>query len=86
MSAIVNKIEEKSRDKLEKIFAKGDTHDVGTQVREVWITDKRQQLDQFREDQQKNKESVFKWKCEFCFQLVESVVTSGVWLPLGWVC
>jgi len=62
MSAIVNEIEEKSRDELEKIFAEGDTHGVGTQVREVWITDKRQQLDQFRADQQRNSESVFKQK------------------------
>ena len=35
MSAIVNEIEEKSRDELEKIFAEGDTHGVGTQVRSL---------------------------------------------------
>jgi len=44
MSTIVNQIEERGKDELEKIFAEGDTHGVGVQVREVWITDKRQQL------------------------------------------
>ena len=55
MSAII-KIEEVGQDELEKIFAEGDSHDVGKEVREVWMTDKRQQLNQFTADQAKNGE------------------------------
>ena len=53
MSTLVNKIEEVGKAELEKIFAEGDSHGVGTQVREVWMTDKRQQLSQFKADQEK---------------------------------
>ena len=54
MSTIVNKIEEVGKAELEKIFVEGDSHGVGTQVREVWMTDNRQQLSQFKADQEKN--------------------------------
>ena len=53
MSTLVNKIEEVGKAELEKIFAEGDGHGVGTQVSEVWMTDKRQQLSQFKTDQEK---------------------------------
>ena len=41
---------------MEKVFAEGDNHGVGTQIREVWTTDKRQQLAQFKVDQDRNGE------------------------------
>ena len=43
MCAILNKVEEVDKSESEKIFAKGDSHG-GTQIREVWMMDKRQQL------------------------------------------
>ena len=54
MCAIVNTIEEIGKADLEKIFVEGDAHSVGTQIREVWLTDRRQQLDQFKADQARN--------------------------------
>ena len=54
MSAVVNKIEEVSKDCLEKIFAEGDAHGVGNKIREIWVTDRREQLEQFNEDQARN--------------------------------
>lgn len=54
MSAVVNKIEEVSKDELEKVFADGDAHYVETQIRKIWITDRREQMDQFNEDQARN--------------------------------
>lgn len=54
MNAVVSKIEEISKDKLEKVFAEGDAHGVGTQIREIWTTNRREQLDQFNEDQARN--------------------------------
>ena len=53
MSAITDKIEEVGQDELEKIFVEGDSHGMGKEVREVWMTDKRQQLNQFIADQAK---------------------------------
>ena len=54
MCTIVNKIEEVGKNDLEKAFAEGDAHGVGAQIREVWVTDRRQQTDQFKADQAKN--------------------------------
>ena len=54
MCTIVNRIEEVGKDELEKVFADGDAHGVGAQIREVWVTDRRQQLDQFKADQARN--------------------------------
>jgi len=56
MCNIVNKIEEVGKDELEKVFAEGEAHGVGAQIREVWVTDRRQQMDQFKADQAKNGE------------------------------
>ena len=56
MSAIINKIEEVGKDDIEKVFAEGDSHGVGKEIREVWMTDKRQQLNQFKADQARNSE------------------------------
>jgi len=38
------------------VFAEGEAHGVGAQIREVWVTDRRQQMDQFKADQAKNRE------------------------------
>ncbi|XP_065914376.1 uncharacterized protein [Dysidea avara] len=54
MCAILNKVEEVDKAELEKVFAEGDNHGVGTQIREVWTIDKRQQLAQFKVDQDRN--------------------------------
>ena len=54
MCTIVNRIEELGKDELEKVFADGDAHGVGSQIREVWVSDRRQQLDQFKADQTRN--------------------------------
>jgi len=43
MCAVLNKVEEVDNSELEKIFAEGDSHKVGKEVREVWMTDKQQQ-------------------------------------------
>ena len=51
---IVNRIEEVGKDELQKVFVDGDAHGVGAQIREVWVTDTRQQLDQFKADQTRN--------------------------------
>ena len=49
----MNKIEEVSKDYLEEIFA-GDAHGVGTKIREIWMTDRREQLEQFNQYQARN--------------------------------
>ena len=54
MCTIVTKIEEVGKDDLEKVFAEGDAHGVGAQIREVWVTDKKQLMDQFKADQSTN--------------------------------
>ena len=54
MSAVVNRIEEISRDELEKGFAEGDIHGVGAQIRETWAADKRKRLEWFSEYQARN--------------------------------
>ena len=54
MCAIVDRIWEVGKDELEKVFAEGDAHGVGTQIREIWMTDRRQQLEQFKTDQTRN--------------------------------
>ena len=54
MCTMVNMIEEVDKDELEKVFADGDAHGVVAQIREVWITDRRQQLDQFKAGQARN--------------------------------
>ena len=54
MSSVVSRIEEVGKDELEKVFAEGDAHGVGAQIREIWTTDRREQLDQFRQDQARN--------------------------------
>jgi len=54
MTAVVNRIEEISPHELEKVFGEGDAHGVGSQIREIWTTDRREQLERFSEDQARN--------------------------------
>ena len=54
MNAVVNKIEEISKDELGKIFAEGDSHCAGTVIREIWTANRREQLDRFNVDQARN--------------------------------
>lgn len=54
MCNVVKTIEEVGEDELEKVFAEGDAHGVGDKIREVWLTDRRQQLEQFNADQARN--------------------------------
>jgi len=54
MCAIVNRIEEVGKKELEKVFAKGNAHGVGAQMREVWLTDRRQQAERFKADSTNN--------------------------------
>jgi len=56
MCAVLNIAEEVDNSELEKIFAEGDSYGVGKEIREVWMTDKRQQVAQFKADQAKNGE------------------------------
>ena len=60
MSEILDKVEEV--DKAE-IFAERDSHGVGTQIREVWMTDKRHQLARFKADQDRNGEYSENTRC-----------------------
>ena len=46
MSAVVSRIDEVGKDELEKVFAEGDAHGVGAQIREIWATDRREQFSQ----------------------------------------
>ena len=54
MYAIVDIIREVGKYELVKVFAEGDAHGIGTQIRELWLTDRRQQLQQFKADQTRN--------------------------------
>ena len=56
VSEILGKVKEVDKAELDKIFAGGDSHGVGTQIKEVWMTDKRHQLVQFEADQDRNGE------------------------------
>lgn len=67
MSAAVNKIEEVNKDCLEEIFAEGDAHGVGTKIREIWMTDRKEQLEQFNKDQARNSE--FLTACLYVYML-----------------
>jgi len=63
MCTKVNRIEEVGKDELEKVFSEGDAHGVGTQIRDVWVTDRRQQLDQFKADQATNSKLLMQGEC-----------------------
>ena len=68
-------------DDLQKIFEEGG---VRSKLKEIWMTDKRQNLEQFQEDQAKNSEITFSyWETE---QLVEYGWASFLGLLLCLVC
>jgi len=47
MCDIVNMIDGSVGDDLQKTFEVGETHGVGSKLREIWMTDKRQRTEQF---------------------------------------
>ena len=59
MCNVVKTIEEVGKNDLDKVFAEGDSHGVGDKIREVWLTDKRQQSKQFHTDQAKNGKCIY---------------------------
>ena len=54
MCDIVNVIDGTVGDDLQKIFEEGEIHGVSSKLREIWITDKRQNIEQFQQDQARN--------------------------------
>lgn len=48
MCNVVNAIDRVAVDDLQCIFEEGEAHGVGDRLKEVWTTDKRQQLEQFQ--------------------------------------
>ena len=50
MNVVMNKIKQVSKDCLEKIFVKGDAHDVGNRIRETWMTKRWEQWEQINEE------------------------------------
>ena len=54
MCNVVDAIDRVAVDDLQRIFEEGEAHGVGDKLKEVWTTDKRQQLEQFQRDQAKN--------------------------------
>ena len=60
MCNVVKTIEEVGKNNLEEVFAEGDSHSIGDKIREVWLTDKRQQSQQFYADQVKNSKCTYK--------------------------
>ena len=47
-------IDQVAVDDLQHIFKEGEAHGVSDKLKEIWTTDKRQQLEQFQIDQAKN--------------------------------
>ena len=54
MCNVVDAIDHVAVDDLQHIFEEGEAHGVGDKLKEIWTTDKRQQLEQFQKDQAKN--------------------------------
>ena len=54
MCNMMNAIDEVATDDLQHIFKGGETHGVGDKLREIWTTDKREQMEQFQKDQARN--------------------------------
>ena len=55
MCNVVDAIDHIAVDDLQHIFEEGEAHGVGDKLKEIWTTDKRQQLEQF---QKKYKEMI----------------------------
>ena len=54
MCDVMNAIDGEAVDDLQKIFKEGESHGVGSKFKEIWITDRRQNTQQFQQDQARN--------------------------------
>jgi len=54
MCDVMNTIDGVAVDELQHIFEEGEAHGVSDKLKEIWTTDKRDQLEQFKEDQTRN--------------------------------
>ena len=54
MCDVMNTIDGVAVDELQYIFEEGEAHGVSEKLKEIWTTDKREQVEQFKEDQARN--------------------------------
>ena len=54
MCSVVDTINQVAVDDLQRIFEEAEAHGVGDKLKEIWTTDKREQMEQFQKDQAKN--------------------------------
>ena len=54
MCGVMDAIDDAAIDDLQKIFEEGESHGVGSKLKEIWVTDKRQNVQQFWQDQARN--------------------------------
>ena len=54
MCDVMNAIDGEAVDDLQKIFEEGESHGVGSKLKEIWTTDRRQRIQQFQQDQARN--------------------------------
>ena len=54
MCDVMNAIDSEAIDELQKIFEEGESHGVDSKLKEIWITDRRQRIEQFQQDQARN--------------------------------
>ena len=54
MCDVMSTVDGVAVDKLQHIFEEREAHGVSDKLREIWTTDKRDQLEQFKEDQARN--------------------------------
>ena len=57
MCDVMNAIDGGAVDDLQKIFEEGASHGVGSKLKEIWTTDRRQNMQQFQQDQTRNGKS-----------------------------
>jgi len=60
MCDVMDTIDGVAVDELQHIFEEGDNHGVSDKLKEIWTTDKRGQLEQFKEDQVGNERKFLK--------------------------
>lgn len=54
MCSVVDTINQVAVDDLQRIFEEAEAHGVSDKLKEIWTTDKREQMEQFQKDQAKN--------------------------------
>jgi hypothetical protein len=59
MANVMTTIENQCLDELENLFHEGESHGVGTRMREIWNGDKRAMRDQFMKDQMLNSMCIY---------------------------